>query len=250
MIRTTLTAPSSPTETMDTKLEVMETGTFGMKRFLLSKSESNENLSHNTDSTDPTHVEYSSHSSEGEVWTGDDDQTLNSLLEDDEDQTLNSLLEDDEDSLLAEQEDSIPGRLALRTRLDKQVPSEIVVIQESPLTSFKARGIDELSQLQEAELLVQCYKEKVQSTERSGDLLHKYLQKTQLHAQELANENHGLKYAIAEMSREEVMRKDQDLLFKTVIGACFVFYMFGCSEYYLAAPVGLYLFFGVVSFFL
>ena len=241
----------SQTESMDTIFEVMETGTSGMTGFLLKKSESNGDLSHTTDSTDPTDVEYSfsSNSFEDEVWSGEDEQTLNSLLEDEDDQTLSSLLEDDEDSLYADQDDSEPGRFVVRTRLDKQVPSEIVVIQESPM-SLHSSSTDELSQLQEAELLAQCYKEKVQSTERSGDLLHKYLQKTQGHAQELASENQDLRYAIAEMSREEVMRHDQDLLFKTLIGACFVFYMFGGSEYYLAAPVGLYLLCSIVSFFL
>jgi hypothetical protein len=262
MIRTTLT-PShySPIDTMDSELEAMETGKTKMTPFLLAKCESNGNLSQCTHTTDPSSsFEYSSHSSEDEVWTDDDHQTLNSLLADDEaDQTLNSLLADDEECrqtdeefLETDEEDSPKRRCSLRTRLDKLIPSEIVVIQESILSisqeSSQERSFGMFCRLQEAELLVQSYKQKVEATESYGDSLQKYLRKTQILAEELSSENHSLTYAVAEMKRDEVIRKDQDFIFKTLIGACFVFYMFGGSEFCLVASVGLYLLFGVVSF--
>jgi hypothetical protein len=236
---------------MEAKLEAMETGKSRVTPFLLTKSESNANLSHHTQSTDPTNVEYSSHSSEGEVTTEKVDERLNSLLDDDEAyQTRNSVLGDDEDFLQAGREDSPPRQVFLHTRVDNEIPSEIIVIQEPTIPSFHERSIDVFSRLQETELLVQSYKEKVLSTESYGDSLHKYLKKTQFYAEELLSENHGLRKLIAEMEREQVIRSDEDLLYKTLFGACFALYMFGGSEYYLAAPVGLYLFFGFFSFFL
>jgi hypothetical protein len=236
---------------MDAKLEAIETKASRMTPFLLTKCESNEDISHSTHSTDPISVDYSRNSSQGKLWTDDDNQTLNGLLSDDEDdQTLNSLLGDDEDFLQADQEDSPQRRSRLRTRLDKHIPSEIVAIQESPLSSFQERSVDMFTRLQDAEFVVHAYKERVQSAESYGDSLLKYLRKTQAFAEKLAIENQSLKYDIAEMKREQVMRKDTDLLFGTLIGACFVFYMFGSSEYYLAASLGMYLLFGAVSFFL
>lgn len=131
------------------------------------------------------------------------------------------------------------------------VPLEVVVINDDEEAIPSIRGTivkeDVERRLQQFEMLITTYRNRLKSAEHLNDSLHKYLRQTQGYAENLLSERKELIDIIEDMEKEDTQRVDQELMLKFIMCSSLFLYLFGGSHQFLAASVALQLVVTVVN---
>jgi hypothetical protein len=135
--------------------------------------------------------------------------------------------------------------------LTQSIPLEVVVItdDEENIPSIRGHIVKENVErrLKKLETLISSYRDKLASSEKLNNSLHKYLGQTQSYAENLLSERKELTDIILEMEREDNRRMDQDLLLKFIMCSSLFLYLLGGSHKFLVATVVLQLVVTVVN---
>ena len=131
------------------------------------------------------------------------------------------------------------------------IPLEVVVINDDEEAIPSIRGTivkeDVERRLQQFEMLITTYKNRLKSAEHLNDSLHKYLRQTQGYAENLLSERQELIDIITDMENEDTQRVDQELMLKFIMCSSLFLYLFGGSHQFLVATVVLQLVVTVVN---